>query len=106
MMETIYTPKTKIWVFYLVVSHFFSYFCSKNKFMKVPKKILNFVSESLGSAYSVSFIGEKDGASCFSAYIKNEKTGFPVALVLYSNGKIAKGGGFLALDVIASFEKN
>ncbi len=55
---------------------------------------------------SVSFIGEKDGASCFSAYIKNEKTGFPVALVLYSNGKIAKVGGFLALDVIASFEKN
>ena len=105
-METIYTPKTKIWVFYLVMSHFFSYFCSKNKFMKVPKKILNFVSENLGSAYSVSFIGEKDGALCFSAYIKNEKPGFPVALVLYSNGKIAKGGGFLALDVIASFEKN
>ena len=84
----------------------FSYFCSKNKFMKVPKKILNFVSENLGSAYSVSFIGEKDGASCFSTYIKNEKTGFPVALVLYSNGKIAKVSGFLALDVIASFEKN
>ena len=105
-METIYTPKTKIWVFYLVMSHFFSYFCSKNKFMKDPKKILNFVSESLGSAYSVSFIGEKEGASCFSAYIKNEKTGFPVALVLYSNGKIANGGGFLALDVIASFKKN
>ncbi len=84
----------------------FSYFCSKNKFMKAPKKILNFLSENLGSAYSVSLIGEKDGASCFSAYIKNEKTGFPVALVLYSNGKITKLGGFLALDVIASFEKN
>lgn len=85
---------------------FFRKFASKNKFMKVPKKILNFVSENLGSAYSVSFIGEKDGASCFSAYIKNEKTGFHVALVLYSNEKIAKVGGFLALDVIASFEKN
>ena len=106
MMETIYVTKTKIWVFYLVVSCFFRKFASKNKFMKVPKKILNFVSENLGSAYSVSFIGEKDGALCFSAYIKNEKTGFPVALVLYSNGKITKRGGFLALDVIASFEKN
>ena len=74
--------------------------------MQVSKKILDFVSQNLGSAYSVSPIGEKDGASCFSAYIKNEKTGFPVALVLYSNGKITKLGGFLALDVIASFEKN
>ena len=44
--------------------------------MKVPKKILNFVSESLGSAYSVSFIGEKDGASCFSAYIKKREDRF------------------------------
>ena len=75
-METIYTPKTKIWVFYLVVSHFFRKFASKNKFMKVPKKILNFVSENLGSAYSVSFIGEKDGASCFSAYIKKREDRF------------------------------
>lgn len=85
---------------------FFVSLPQKNKFMKVPKKILNFVSENLGSAYSVSFIGEKDGALCFSAYLKNEKTGFPVALVLYSNGKITKLGGFLALDVIASFDKN
>lgn len=88
------------------VTLFFVFLLKNNKFMKVPKKILNFVSESLGSAYSVSFIGEKDGALCFSAYIKNEKTGFPVALVLYSNGKITELGGFLALDVIASFEKN
>ena len=106
MMETIYVTKTKIWVFYLVVSCFFRKFASKNKFMKVPKKILTFARDHLGSAYSLSFIGENDGAPCFSAYIKNEKTGFPVALVLYSNGKIAKVGGFLALDVIASFEKN
>lgn len=38
-METIYVTKTKIWVFYLVVSCFFRKFASKNKFMKVPKKI-------------------------------------------------------------------
>ena len=74
--------------------------------MKVSKKILNFVSENLGSAYSVSFIGKQDGTSCFSAYIKNEKTGFPVALVLDSNGRITKLDGFLALDVISSFKKN
>ena len=54
-METIYVTKTKIWVFYLVVSCFFRKFASKNKFMKVPKKILNFVSENLGSAYSEDF---------------------------------------------------
>ena len=90
----------------MAVSVFFRKFAAKIRLMQVSKKILDFVSENLGSAYSVSFIGEKDGALCFSAYIKNEKTGFPVALVLYSNGKITKLGGFLALDVIASFEKN
>lgn len=74
--------------------------------MQVSKKILDFVSQNLGSAYSVSPIGEKDGASCFSAYIKNEKTGFPVALVLDSNGEITKVGGFIALDVISSFKKD
>ena len=74
--------------------------------MQVSKKILDFVSQNLGSDYSVSPIGEKDGASCFSAYIKNEKTGFPVALVLDSNGEITKIGGFIALDVISSFKKD
>ena len=74
--------------------------------MQVSKKILDFVSQNLGSAYSVSPIGEKDGALCFSAYIKNEKTGFPVALVLDSNGEITKVGGFIALDVISSFKKD
>lgn len=74
--------------------------------MHVSKKILDFVRQNLGSAYSVSPIGEKDGASCFSAYIKNEKTGFPVALVLDSNGEITKVGGFIALDVISSFKKD
>lgn len=74
--------------------------------MQVSKKILDFVSQNLGSAYSVSPIGEKDGVSCFSAYIKNEKTGFPVALVLDSNGEITKIGGFIALDVISSFKKD
>lgn len=74
--------------------------------MQVSKKILDFVIQNLGSAYSVSPIGEKDGVSCFSAYIKNEKTGFPVALVLDSNGEITKVGGFIALDVISSFKKD
>ena len=74
--------------------------------MHVSKKILGFVKENLGSAYSVSFIGERDGASCFSAYIENEKTGFPVALVLDSNGEITKIDGFIALDVISSFKKD
>lgn len=74
--------------------------------MQVSKKILDFVIQNLGSAYFVSPIGEKDGASCFSAYIKNEKTGFPVALVLDSNGEITKIGGFIALDVISSFKKD
>lgn len=41
--------------------------------MQVSKKILDFVSQNLGSAYSVSPIGEKDGASCFSAYIKTRR---------------------------------
>lgn len=74
--------------------------------MQVSKKILDFVSENLGSAYSVSLIGEREGVSCYSAYIENEKTGFPVALVLEPNGEITKLGGFVALDVISSFNEN
>lgn len=92
--------------FPLVVSDFFRKFAAKIRLMQVSKKILDFVSENLGSAYSVSFVGEKDGVSCFSAYKKNEKTGFPVALVLDSNGEITKVGGFIALDVISSFKKD
>ena len=90
----------------MAVSVFFRKFAAKIRLMQVSKKILDFVSENLGSAYSVSFIGEREGDSCFSAYIKNEKTGFPVALVLDPNGKITDFEGFLALDVIASFKKN
>lgn len=90
----------------MAVSGFFRKFAAKIRLMQVSKKILDFVRENLGSAYSVSPIGEKDGAFCFSAYIKNEKTGFPVALVLDSNGEITKLGGFIALDVISSFKKN
>lgn len=89
-----------------MVSDFFRKFAAKIRLMQVSKKILDFVSENLGSTYSVSFVGEKEGDSCFSAYIKNEKTGFPVALVLETNGEITKIGGFLALDVIASFKKD
>lgn len=90
----------------MAVSDFFRKFAAKIRLMQVSKKILDFVSENLGSAYSVSFVGEKDGVSCFSAYKKNEKTGFPVALVLDSNGEITKVGGFIALDVISSFKKD
>ena len=43
-METIYVTKTKIWVFYLVVSCFFRKFASKNKFMKVPNLHLSIMS--------------------------------------------------------------
>ncbi len=76
MMETIYVTKTKIWVFYLVVSCFFRKFASKNKFMKVPKKILNFVSENLGSAYSVLLLSAKTSSlacTCMHAHASLEK---------------------------------
>lgn len=74
--------------------------------MKVSKTIRSFVSENLGSAYSVSFVGEKEGESCYCASVANSKTGFPVALVLSSNGEITEFKGFIALDVISAFKEN
>lgn len=62
------------------------------------------VRKQFGKEYSIEKVGEYQGSTFYHAYIPDAKTGFPQVAVLSKNGDIKVIEGFLALDVLSSFE--
>lgn len=70
----------------------------KNNSKHIPQIVRNAVD----SEYTIEYLGEKNGAHFYNAYIADADTGFPVAIELCNNQCICYNG-FEALDVISSF---
>ena len=73
--------------------------------MKTKKESIPIqVKKAVGSEYKIDFLGETESGKFYCAYIQNEDTGFPYAIV-FKDGKVDTFNGFLALDIISSFQK-